>query len=166
MPSLPQLSAAAAGNGALTFVPDNDGVVRKVPLLLRLGNTLVPSLVSEVLRVGQGAQNYMVRTSSEAGVGLTEVKVGQLTVPTTPAGEVWVHYTGPVRVAQPEPVRDSQGPSFMTLRAAWWCMPWAAGLPCLPCSCSVRAPTATAKTAAFRPTRHRAFPFWRWVPGC
>ena len=97
VPSLPQLSAAAAGNGALTFVPDNDGVVRKVPLLLRLGNTLVPSLVSEVLRVGQGAQNYMVRTSSEAGVGLTEVKVGQLTVPTTPAGEVWVHYTGPVR---------------------------------------------------------------------
>lgn len=97
VPSLPLLSAAAAGNGALTFVPDNDGVVRKVPLLLRLGDTLVPSLVSEMLRVAQDAQNYMVRTSPVQGVGLTEVQVGQLTVPTTPAGEVWVHYSGPVK---------------------------------------------------------------------
>jgi len=97
VPSLPLLSAAAAGNGALTFVPDNDGVVRRVPLLLRLDDVLVPSLVAEVLRVGQGASNYMVRTSPTQGVGLTEVRVGQLTVPTTPAGEVWVHYTGAVK---------------------------------------------------------------------
>jgi len=93
VPSLPQLSAAAAGNGALTFVPDNDGVVRKVPTVLRLGDTLVPSLVSEMLRVGQGAQNYLLRTSPQPGVGLTEVQIGQIRVPTTSAGEVWVHYT-------------------------------------------------------------------------
>ena len=95
VPSLPVLSAAAAGNGALTFVPDNDGVVRRVPLLLRLNDALVPSLVSEVLRVGQGARNYMVRTSPTPGVGLTEIKIGQFAVPTTPAGEAWVYYTGP-----------------------------------------------------------------------
>lgn len=94
---LPVLSAAAAGNGAMTFVPDNDGVVRRVPLLLRLGDTLVPSLAAEVLRVGQGAQNYMVRTSSTEGVGITEVKVGQFAVPTTAAGEAWVHYTRAVK---------------------------------------------------------------------
>lgn len=97
VPTLPLLSSAAAGNGVMTFVPDNDGVVRRVPLLLRLGDTLVPSLAAEVLRVGQGAQNYMLRTSETAGVGLTEVKVGQFTVPTTPAGEAWVHYTGPIK---------------------------------------------------------------------
>jgi len=97
IPSLPLLSEAAAGNGVLTFVPDNDGVVRRVPLLLRLGDTLVPSLVAEVLRVGQGAQNYMLRTSPTAGVGLTEVKIGQFSVPTTSAGEAWVHYTGPIK---------------------------------------------------------------------
>lgn len=97
VPSLPLLSSAAAGNGVLTFVPDNDGVVRRVPLLLRLGDTLVPSLVAEVLRVGQGAQNYMLRTSETPGVGLTEVKIGQFAVPTTSAGEAWVHFTGPVK---------------------------------------------------------------------
>lgn len=97
VPSLPLLSSAAAGNGVLTFVPDNDGVVRRVPLLVRLGDTLVPSLAAEVLRVGQGAQNYMLRTSETQGVGLTEVKIGQFPVPTTPAGEAWVHYTGPIK---------------------------------------------------------------------
>ena len=94
---LPVLSAAAAGNGVMTFVPDNDGVVRRVPLLLRLGDTLVPSLAAEVLRVGQGAKNYMVRTSPTEGVGITEVKIGQFAVPTTAAGEAWVHYTKPVK---------------------------------------------------------------------
>ncbi len=97
VPSLPLLSAAAAGNGVMTFVPDNDGVVRRVPLLLRLGDALVPSLAAEVLRVGQGAQNYMVRTSETPGVGMTEVKIGQFTVPTTSSGETWVHYTKPVK---------------------------------------------------------------------
>ncbi len=96
-PPLPVLSNAAAGNGVMTFVPDNDGVVRRVPLLLRLGDTLVPSLAAEVLRVGQGASNYMVRTAPTAGVGLAEVKIGQFTVPTTAAGEAWVHYSGPVK---------------------------------------------------------------------
>lgn len=97
VPSLSLLSTAAAGNGVLTFVPDNDGVVRRVPLLLRLGDSLVPSLAAEVLRVGQGAQNYMLRTSDTPGVGMTEVKIGDFAVPTTAAGEAWIHYTGPVK---------------------------------------------------------------------
>jgi adenylate cyclase len=93
---LPALEASAAGVGAMTFVPDADGVVRKVPLLVRVGNTLVPSLSAEALRVAQGARNYTTRTIPEHGVGLAEIRIGQLRVPTTPAGEVWIHYTKPV----------------------------------------------------------------------
>ncbi len=96
VPSLDLLGNAAAGHGALTFVPDNDGVVRRVPMVLGLGDSLVPSLVAEVLRVGQGSNNYLVRTSATAGVGITEIKVGQFAVPTTSAGEAWLHYTRPV----------------------------------------------------------------------
>ena len=96
VPSLPVLSLAAAGNGVMTFEPDNDGVVRRVPMLFRLGDTLVPSLAAETLRVAQGAQNYLLRTSPDH-LGLTEVKIGGFTVPTTSNGEAWVHYTGPVK---------------------------------------------------------------------
>jgi ammonia channel protein AmtB len=37
------------------------------------------------------------------------------------------------------------------------------GLP--PCCCWARGATATARTAAFRRTRPRASPSWRWAPG-
>ncbi len=93
--ALPLLQAEAAGQGALTFIPDSDGVVRRVPLVMRVGNTLVPSLAAEALRVAQGARNYTLRTVPAQGVGLEEIRIGRLTVPTTPKGEVWVHYSGP-----------------------------------------------------------------------
>ena len=40
--SLPQLAQAAAGVGALTFTPDSDGVVRRVPLVLDLHGNQFP----------------------------------------------------------------------------------------------------------------------------
>lgn len=94
--ALPILQDGAAGNGAISFIPDSDGVVRRVPLLLRMGDQAVPSLAAEALRVGQGARNLMVRTTEEAGAGLQAVRIGALDVPTTAQGEVWVHYTRPV----------------------------------------------------------------------
>ncbi len=93
---LPALASAASGLGAIAFLPDADGVVRRVPLLVRVGDTLVPSLVAEALRVAQGAKNFTTQTVPHAGVGLAEVRIGRMAVPTTPQGEVWVHYTQPV----------------------------------------------------------------------
>lgn len=94
--ALPLLQADAAGQGALTFVPDSDGVIRRVPLVMRVGSTLVSSLSAEALRVAQGAKNYTLRTVPTQGVGMEEIRIGRLTVPTTPKGEIWVHYTLPV----------------------------------------------------------------------
>ncbi len=88
----PELEAQALGNGALSFVPDGDGVVRRVPLVLGLAGKPVPTLVSESLRVAQGERNYML-LSEDADVGLAGMRVGQLVMPTTPQGELWVHYS-------------------------------------------------------------------------
>lgn len=89
---LPVLQATADGLGALTFVPDADGVVRRVPLVLGLQDTPVPSLAAETLRVGQGSRNYILK-SEAGGTLISEIRIGDLTVPTTPQGEMWVHYT-------------------------------------------------------------------------
>lgn len=94
--SLPQLAQAAAGIGALTFTPDSDGVVRRVPLVLDLNGQPVPSLISESLRVAQDAKNYILKSAQAQGTGLQEIRIGNLTVPTTAQGEVWVHYSDPV----------------------------------------------------------------------
>jgi adenylate cyclase len=102
--NLPALEAAAAGNGFLNQYPDWDHVVRRVPLILKLGDQPYPSLAAEVLRLAFGAHGYVGRASGANGeknfgekTGLTAIRVGQLTVPTDAAGRVWLHYAPPRR---------------------------------------------------------------------
>lgn len=98
---LPALEAAAQGNGFLTLRGDADGIIRKVPLLARQGDQTLLSLSLEALRVAQGAGSIVVKTSDGSGnIGggkaeVTAIKVGQFEVPTTGAGELWMHYTAP-----------------------------------------------------------------------
>lgn len=86
---LPAFAGSAAGVGALNTAPDADGVLRRVPLLLRLGTQVVPGLAAEALRVAQHQQNYLVQ-GNEAGVN--EVRIGKFRAPTDPQAEMWLHY--------------------------------------------------------------------------
>src|SRR5665213_2177938 len=61
--NLPELDAAARGIGSINWIPDRDQVVRRVPLLYRVGDQLVPTLPMEALRVAQGASTYVVTVS-------------------------------------------------------------------------------------------------------
>ena len=94
--SLPILERAARGNGALSFVPDSDGVVRRVPLVLGLAGQTVATLSAELLRVGQGESNVILKAADENATGLAEVRIGGLTIPTNAHGELWVHYSAAV----------------------------------------------------------------------
>ena len=42
--NLPVIEAAGAGDGSVTFTPDDDFIIRRVPLVERLGQQLYPSL--------------------------------------------------------------------------------------------------------------------------
>ncbi len=88
--SLAIFTQAAAGNGALNSVPDHDGLIRKVPLLLRVGDALHPTLSAETLRIAQGASTYVL--SVDEG-GIQQLRIGELAIPTDKHGHVWVHYT-------------------------------------------------------------------------
>lgn len=92
---LAMLSDSAAGVGALNWVPDRDQIIRKVPLFFALDSKAVPSLVAESLRIGQGAQGYIVRSSNASGqyafgrsTGINTVKIGQLQIVTGSASDV------------------------------------------------------------------------------
>jgi adenylate cyclase len=99
---LPVLQSAATGNGFLNEHVDWDQIVRRVPLIMRLGDKPVFSLVAETLRVITGAHTYLARGSGANGeksfgenTGLTTVKIGPLAIPTDAAGRVWVYYSKP-----------------------------------------------------------------------
>ena len=72
----PELERAAKGMGALSFVPDSDGIVRRVPLVLLVAGEPVPTLVAESLRVAQGEKNFFLKTEDK-DIGLSEVRIGQ-----------------------------------------------------------------------------------------
>jgi len=100
--ALPQFEKATTGDGFVNQISDWDNVVRRVPLLLRLGDKAVPSLAAEALRVGLGASGYIGRYSGAQAArsfgentGLNAVKIGPLAVPTDAKGQVAVHYTWP-----------------------------------------------------------------------
>ena len=94
--SLPTLEQSALGNGAMSFVPDSDGVVRRVPLVFSLAGEPVSTLVTEMLRIGQGEKNIFLKSAEEENTGLAEVRVGTLNIPTTAQGEMWVHFSASV----------------------------------------------------------------------
>lgn len=90
--NLPGLQAAASGQGAMTFMPDVDGLVRRVPLLFNLQGQPVPSLTAEALRVGEGASGYVARTAPGEG-GLIDVRIGARVLEVDQSGALWVHYS-------------------------------------------------------------------------
>lgn len=98
--NLAELQAGALGMGTLNWVPEVDSVVRRVPIILRAGDQLYPSLVAETLRVAQGETTYVIKASGASGeysfgerTGIVAVKIGQFIVPTDRTGQVWVHFT-------------------------------------------------------------------------
>jgi len=101
--NLPALSAAAAGDGALNWVPDRDLVIRRATLALRLGDRIYPTLLAEALRVAQGARSYVIKSSGASGetafgehTGVSSIRIGRFIVPTDAHGQVILRFTGPV----------------------------------------------------------------------
>jgi serine phosphatase RsbU (regulator of sigma subunit)/CHASE2 domain-containing sensor protein len=86
--SVDEIDRAAVGHG-LTSVDLERGVVRRVPLLARVAESLVPSLGLEMLRVAEGGPPVSVRVS---GAGIETVGVGAFVAPSDPDGSAWIHY--------------------------------------------------------------------------
>lgn len=89
VPNIPILERAAQGAGVLSLTPEIDGVVRRVPAFIRVGNDMFPSLVVEMLRVATGQSAIAVR-SNEAGID--SVVVARARIPTDGRGRVWVNF--------------------------------------------------------------------------
>ncbi|MGQ0663927.1 MAG: CHASE2 domain-containing protein [Pseudomonadota bacterium] len=83
------LEQAAAGRGTLTVVPEPDGIVRRVPGVIKVAETVYPSLAIEMLRVATGQTTFAVKTD-EAGVN--SLIVAGVAVPTDRQGRIWPYF--------------------------------------------------------------------------
>jgi CHASE2 domain-containing sensor protein/serine phosphatase RsbU (regulator of sigma subunit) len=87
--SLGPLQKAAHGQGLMS-ADLSDGRVRRIPLLAHVDGHLAPSLTLEMLRIASGARGY--KADMQDGV-LTSVSAGDVTVPVSPDGQVWLYFT-------------------------------------------------------------------------
>ena len=78
------------GVGVINTAPEIDGVVRRVPLLMRIGEDVYPSMAIEMIRVATGDPSYQVKADEN---GIVAMRVpGYATIPTDMHARVWLNY--------------------------------------------------------------------------
>ena len=82
-----KLAESAEGVGVLATIPEVDGVVRRVPLLVNIAGNLYPSLPLETLRVAAGDPSYQIKTG-DAGPEFVRIPAFPA-VPVDERGRVW-----------------------------------------------------------------------------
>src|SRR5262245_2456675 len=88
--NLPELEQSAAGRGLFSINPERDGIVRRVPIVMKAGDRIVPALTLDLLRVVSGSDAILIRTDES---GVHNVAVPGLELPTDPNGRIWVHFS-------------------------------------------------------------------------
>src|SRR6516164_4226041 len=83
------LEEAAAGRGVFTVVPERDGIIRRVPMLLQAQGVTMPSLSFEMLRVASGSGTILIKTDK---AGIISIGMQHFQLPTDSRGQLWVHY--------------------------------------------------------------------------
>ncbi len=90
--NLAKLETAAIGSGFFNVLPDADGIIRRVPLVVQCTGRIFPSLVLEMLRIGERVPLNRVHATSN---GLEGVSCGGYEIPTDANGQINVHYRSP-----------------------------------------------------------------------
>ena len=100
--AIPLLEAAAKGNGSVNTDIDSV-VIRRIPMMFRVAGQdgVFPALSIEALRVAQGANTYLIKSSGASGelsfgekTGIVAVKTGDIEVRTDARGRVALYDSG------------------------------------------------------------------------
>jgi adenylate cyclase len=87
---LPELAECANGVGVINTAPEIDGVVRRVPLLMKIGDEVYPNMAIETIRVAVGDPSYQVK-ADEFGVIAMRVP-GFDTIKTDANARIWIRW--------------------------------------------------------------------------
>jgi signal transduction histidine kinase len=85
---LPEHVAAARGVGLVSSLSEPDGIMRRIPVVLAVGSTLIPSFAVEVLRVADNAGRISLNSGP---LGNRDLEIGDRHVEIDIAGRAWPH---------------------------------------------------------------------------
>ena len=87
---IPLLGDNVDGVGVVNTTPEIDGVVRRLPLLMRVGDDVYPSVALEVIRVAVGDPSYQVKASEGGVIALRVPKFK--TIKTDQYARIWLRW--------------------------------------------------------------------------
>ena len=87
---IPELGQYADGVGVINTAPEIDGVVRRVPLIMRIGEETYPAMALETIRVATGDPSYQIK-AGEGGVIAVRVP-GYDTITTDSHARIWLRW--------------------------------------------------------------------------
>ena len=89
--NIPILQNNTYSAGFVNMIPDIDGVVRNVPLLIEYDDIIYPSLAFEMFRIASGNRRVVI-DYSEAGI--EDIKLGNYKIKTDRFGRIFINYRG------------------------------------------------------------------------
>ncbi|MGC2778941.1 MAG: adenylate/guanylate cyclase domain-containing protein [Bradyrhizobium sp.] len=87
--NVPVIEHAAAGRGLFSIPPERDGIIRRVPMIMRAQDIVMLSLSFEMLRVATRSDTVLIKTDPG---GITSLGLHGFQIPTDGNGQIWVHY--------------------------------------------------------------------------
>ena len=86
----PKLADCTQGVGVINTAPEVDGVVRRVPLLMKIGDEVYPNMAIETIRVAVGDPSYQVKADD---FGVTAMRVpAYATINTDANARIWLRW--------------------------------------------------------------------------
>ena len=87
---IPELGDVADGVGVINTAPEIDGVVRRLPLIMRVGEETYPAMAVETIRVATGDPSYQIK-AGDAGIIAVRVP-GYPIINTDQHARIWLRW--------------------------------------------------------------------------
>jgi adenylate cyclase len=106
--NIPAVESAAAGVGITNTLPEIDGVVRRMPMVVAVDGRLYPSMAMEVMRVAAGDSTFQVKINES---GVEKMRIPAFGPVTTDAlSRIWIDWSlQPERHSLTDLPRDFDG---------------------------------------------------------
>lgn len=89
--NIPPLQEAAYSSGYFNTIPDSDGVVRSIPLIMAYDGIIYPSLSLEIARIALEEKQIHIQYDEQ---GMEHIALGEHRIPTDFFGRMMINYRG------------------------------------------------------------------------
>lgn len=92
--NIPTLQQAAKGAGFINIFPDNDGIIRRAPLLIEYNNNVYPALALQAITSFLGEKVTLITPTYGDTIKLEGIHIGNRTIPTDEKGQMLIPFVG------------------------------------------------------------------------